>query len=290
MSLSVVIPCHNNCSTLVWLLRAIRASGIANVEVVCVDDASDEDVAAVAYEHHATYARLPEGAPGRRSMARNLGHRLATGAITLYLDGDVIPEPRLIPSVLRLHARSPRIVVKYPVYSIPEKPVSPPLDTLAPLILAGDHRRLGQYVTKHCGIDTRPLPRRLRDRQTDIWVLCASHCTSVERDEVEKAGGWDEKFLGWGEEDLELAYRLHRAGVTFVYPHRKHGAGYHVDHPSDWNARLAALDRNLRYFRAKFPESWLGRRSLLAAFLQENGFPAVPAMAEDAAVPDERRG
>ncbi|MEW6658569.1 MAG: glycosyltransferase family 2 protein [Thermodesulfobacteriota bacterium] len=278
-SISVIIPCHNNQRVLPWILRALRASECAGLEIICVDDASAEDIAPIVETFGARYIRLGEGEPGRRAMARNLGHQVAHGQVTLYLDGDIVPEPRIIRAAIHLHARHRKVVVKYPVYSIPEQDHTASIGLLAPLVISQDLPRLGPFVTKHCGIDTRPLPRRLRGKKTNIWVLCASHCTSIERHEVEDVGGWDESFLGWGEEDLELAYRLHLNGLSFVYPHRKHGAAYHLDHPTNWDERLDTLDRNVRYFRQKFPTAWSGRRSLLRFFLEENNLPQIPAIA-----------
>ena len=276
--ISIIIPCHNNQHALPWVLKALQTSEITNLEVICVDDASTVDIRPVTERFGARYLRLPEDKPGRRAMARNRGHQAARGAVTLYLDGDVIPEPRVVPAALRLHARNRRVAIKYPVYGVPEAEHKRSLPTLASLILSHDLPRLGPSVRKHCGIDTRPLPRRLRGKKTDLWVLCASHCTSVEWKEVEQVGGWDEQFYGWGEEDLELAYRLHLSGLQFMYPHRKHGAAYHLDHSMNWDLNLTSLDRNLRYFRQKFPESWGVRRAILHMFLQENSLTEIPAM------------
>jgi len=277
-SISVIIPCHNNQRVLPWILRSLHASHVTNLEVICVDDASDVDLRTVTEAFGACYLRLPEDNPGRRAMACNRGHQAARGSITLYLDGDIIPEPRIIPAALQVHAKNPRVVAKYPVYSILEADHTRSLPELASLIISQNLPRLGPLVREHCGIDTRPPPRRLRGERTDIWALCASHCTSVEWKEVEEIGGWDEAFLGWGEEDLELAYRLYRNGLQFTYPHRKYGAAYHLDHPTNWHTNLSSLDRNVEYFRRKFPDSWVGRRSLLRIFLQENSLPIIPAM------------
>lgn len=280
-SISVIIPCHNNQRVLPWILRALDASHITNLEVICVDDASNVDLRPITEEFGIRYVRLPEDNPGRRAMARNRGHQVARGAITLYLDGDVIPEPRIILGALQLHAKHPRVAAKYPVYNIPEPDHTRSLPELASLIISQDVSVLGPSVRKHCGIDTRPLPKRLRGQRTDLWALCASHCTSVAWKEVEEVGGWDENFLGWGEEDLELAYRLHRNGLEFMYPHRKHGAGYHLDHPINWNTRLESLDRNLWYFRRKFPDCWGNRRGLINFLLEEHNLPMISSMAEE---------
>ena len=227
----------------------------------------------MAEQHGARYSRLPEGLPGRRAQARCRGHELAQAPVTLYLDGDVIPEPRVLVTALSLHTEMSRIAVKYPVYSISEENHSKSLSELARFVISQNLPRLGPVVRKHVGIDTRPLPRRLRGKKTKLWALCASHCTSFERAQVEDVGGWDQEFLGWGEEDLELAYRLFLAGIHFVYPHRKYGAGYHLDHPVDWSTNVPSLFRNVQRFRSKFPDSWPGRKGLLKQFLDENDLP-----------------
>lgn len=278
---SVIIPCHNNQHTLFWILRAVGASQCPGLEVICVDDESTEDIGATARVFGARYIRLPDGQPGRRAMARNRGHQAAQGRVTFYLDGDVIPEPRLVAFAIRLHAKIPRIVVKYPVYSIPERIHRESIDSLAPSMISHDLSRLGPLAAKHICAYTARLPKRLRGARTAMWFACASHCMSVERQDVEAAGGWDEEFVGWGEEDLELAYRLRQAGLAFVYPHRKYGAGYHLDHSLHWCSRLNTLDRNVRYFRDKFPGSWNVRRKLLRSFLQENGLPQISAVLDD---------
>jgi GT2 family glycosyltransferase len=104
----------------------------------------------------------------------------------------------------------------------------------------------------------------------------------MERADVEEVGGWDVRFVGWGEEDLELAYRLHLRGTRFIYPSRKHGAGYHLDHSVDWDTNVASLRRNLAYFVHKYPASWSGRRGVLRMFLEENELPPISALTDGA--------
>src|SRR5204863_3571990 len=42
------------------------------------------------------------------------------------------------------------------------------------------------------------------------WMLFWGCNYSVRRDDLLAVGGYDERFRGWGWEDLELGYRLHR--------------------------------------------------------------------------------
>jgi glycosyltransferase involved in cell wall biosynthesis len=270
IQISIIIPCHNNKENLKWILKSVNCCGADNFEIICIDDASTENIKETAQYFGARYFRLPGSTPGRRALARNIGHKLSNGKISFYIDGDVIPEPRLIRYSFKLHNEQRKAVVKYPVYSLPERHHKIRLEEIANAIVNHNIREFGPYVTKHCGIDTRPLPKRLRGKKTKIWVLCASHCTSFEKVEVDKVGGWDDSFNGWGEEDLELAYRLYQSNNYFIYPHRKFGAGYHLDHPSNWDEKLPSLKQNISYFRSKYPESWEGRKGLLRMFLSEN--------------------
>lgn len=269
--ISVIIPCHDNANSLTWILKSIKAAGLSNLEVICVDDQSPTMcIKRISDSNGIRYIRLPEDTPGRRAKARNVGHSASIGEITLYLDGDIIPEPRLFSYCLKLHHNRNRIAVKYPVYSITQKIQKTFFPEIIEWIISHKIELFGPLVTKHVGIDTRPLPRRLRGKPTKLWVLCASHCTSVSKEVVEKVGGWDESFHGWGEEDLELAYRLYKNGIDFFYPHRKFAAAYHLDHPVDWEKNSNSLKKNILKFRAKHPDSWEGRKGILRMFLDEN--------------------
>jgi glycosyltransferase involved in cell wall biosynthesis len=277
--LSVIIPCHNNGRTLGWALRAIRACSLDNVEIICVDDHSTDDIEPIARQHGALYERIASSSAGNRARVRQKGHQLATGTVTFYLDGDIIPEPRVFVEAVRLHTRHPCAAIKFPVYSIPQMHHCERLAELAMQVVAQDFAAVASYVQARSGADTFRVPRRLQNRLTNMWMGLASNCMSVERRSIQQIGGWDETFCGWGEEDMELAYRLHLAGLRFLYPHREHGAAYHLDHPVEWSANLASLDRNLEQFLRKFPEAWPSRRPFLRRYLRENGMPDVAAMA-----------
>jgi len=268
--ISVIIPCHDNTDTLPWILKAINAANLSNLEVICVDDQSTTvRIKQIADSYGVKYIRLPEDKPGRRAMARNYGHKVSNGNITLYLDGDIIPEPRLFSYCVRVH-QNDDIAVKYPVYSITQQIQNDYFPTLLDWIICHKIKLFGPLVTKHVGIDTRPLPKRLRGVPTKLWVLCASHCTSFPKEVVEEVGGWDESFNGWGEEDLELAFRLYKKGIRFFYPHRKFAAAYHLDHTIDWENNCNSLKKNILKFRAKHPDSWKGRKGILRMFIDEN--------------------
>ena len=85
------------------------------------------------------------------------------------------------------------------------------------------------------------------------WDYCASNNLSVRRKHVLEVGCWDESFVGWGEEDIDFAYRLYMHGVLPVIPETGSIYAYHLDHEVDVEANSSSLERNARYFAEKFP-------------------------------------
>ncbi|HXQ49871.1 MAG TPA: glycosyltransferase [Stellaceae bacterium] len=91
MKISVVIPCHNAASHLERAVASVVAQGIAETEIIIVDDASSDATAEVARElrqrvANLTLIRLAANlGPG---AARNAGLERACGACVAFLDAD----------------------------------------------------------------------------------------------------------------------------------------------------------------------------------------------------------
>jgi len=85
------------------------------------------------------------------------------------------------------------------------------------------------------------------------WALATTANLAVSREAVRKVGGFDETFTGWGLEDTDLSYRLHRLGVRFSVS--TEAVNFHQVHPlADPNPMIAQrimraqLMRNLDHF------------------------------------------
>ncbi|MEV0326083.1 glycosyltransferase family A protein [Micromonospora echinospora] len=88
---SVVIPCYNRARTVAICVRSVRRQTYPAIEIVVVDDASDDGSAAIAEAAGATVLRLDTNSgPG---AARNRGAAHARGEILFFLDADVALEP-----------------------------------------------------------------------------------------------------------------------------------------------------------------------------------------------------
>ena len=67
-----------------------------------------------------------------------------------------------------------------------------------------------------------------------------------------------------------------------VNPHSSMNSSKIPPRPSKrrWETNIQSLDRNVRYFRQKFPTAWSSRHSFLRTFLRENGLPVISALSE----------
>ena len=241
-SLSVVIPCHNNPRNLDWILEALMPQLRRRDEVVVVDDHSAR---AVPTPRRIGDARLTlvrrDGSSPNRASARNEGWRTAVGDVVVFLDGDMVPSPGFSGALRLLHAEHRGVAIKSPRMALTEAEQK-----------RGKRSCLRGVATLERWIERRPA-RRPQCARTSHWYLAASNALSVERRFVEQIGGWDEEYQGWGEEDMDFAYRLHLAGLSFVFPEPRWLYAVHLDHApaDDW---ATSLDRNARRFVRKFPE------------------------------------
>ena len=66
------------------------------------------------------------------------------------------------------------------------------------------------------------------------------------KEAFERVKGFAEDFKGWGDEDLELGYRLWRSGIKLLL--NRNAVGIHLDHSVDTKSRLNAIVENKNNF------------------------------------------
>lgn len=197
---SVVTPTFNRRASVDRYLLALAGQTCSSdrFEVLVVDDGSSDGTA-----DHLRQLRLPydlrvlEQAHGGPARARNLGVANARGAIVLFLDDDVVPEPDLIAEHLRSHeAGTDRVVVG---------PMLPPPDSFprSAWVRWEETMLLKQYRDMLAG-KYSCTPRQFYTANA-----------SVPRELFLRVGGFDTSYQR--AEDVELGYRLRDHGAAFVF-------------------------------------------------------------------------
>jgi GT2 family glycosyltransferase len=234
--ISVVIPTYNRLDTLAHVIPTLLAQDLPRDRfelLICDSNSSDgtaEYLAGVAATSP-NVRHLP-GAYGGRAAARNAGIRAARGTIVLFNDSDILASPDLLSRHLARHRD--RLGIAVVGWEVQVKD-------------------LADYAYKR----DRPGERghlHPEGRKRLSWLYFLTGNASVRRDDLLRAGCFDESFTGYGHEDLELGYRLEKAGLEIVYEPR--AVNYHcqdVPH-DDQKEKMKLAGRSTVRFYRKHPD------------------------------------
>ncbi|MFI4982302.1 MAG: bifunctional polysaccharide deacetylase/glycosyltransferase family 2 protein, partial [Nevskiales bacterium] len=101
--ISVLIPAHNEARVIVASIQRILRSSYPRIEVIVIDDGSDDDTAAVVSQNFpaSDAVTVISIANGGKAKALNVGLGLAHGSVVVALDADTQFEPETISSLAR---------------------------------------------------------------------------------------------------------------------------------------------------------------------------------------------
>jgi uncharacterized membrane protein/glycosyltransferase involved in cell wall biosynthesis len=169
---SIIIPTYNSASTLERCLESIQAQTYSNIEVIVVDNYSDDATTKIA----AKMARFIQAGP-ERSAQVNVGARESRGAYLYRIDGDMVLESSVVEACV-------------------EAIQSQDLDAIAVPNRSQGERFWQQVRTLE------------RDTYLDDQLIVAARFWK--RAAFEAVGGMDEGLYAW--EDYDLHNRLVEAG------------------------------------------------------------------------------
>lgn len=228
---SIIVPAFNEGKVIRHCVDSILSTSYEKKELILVDDGSTDDTLA--------QMRTYEGRPGVTVLARrnggkasalNAGLLSAAGEIILFVDADGIFQH----------------------------------DTIERLLSAFESERVGAVCGSDSPVNLDRLLTRLAGLQTHVGTGFARRALSVinclpivsgnlgafRRSALEKTGPFREGFIG---EDLELTWRVHKAGYRVVFQPR---ARVRAETPSTirglWKQRV-------RWARGLLQTSWLHR-------------------------------
>ena len=200
----MVIPTRNRRSQLEACVGSVMKSDYNGLEVIVVDDCSDERVEAP-LDHWGSRVRVIRN-PSRRllSYSRNVGASASSGDFVFFLDDDNVIATDTITELARTFDLAPGIAVACPVIYLARKPGT---------VWTSDIRKgriPGFYI-----LDTAEPVRPVR-------TFSFHNSFMVRRDVFNDVGGFDSQHFPIHISELDLAYRLQGEGyIAVVNPRAK---------------------------------------------------------------------
>jgi glycosyltransferase involved in cell wall biosynthesis len=203
ITISVIIPVYNGGEKFKRCLQSLAKTSRDADEVIVVADGETDGSGLVAENFGAKVIRLPEaGGPAR---ARNLGAKVATGDILFFVDADVEIYPDTLEKVLAVFTHEPNLSALIGSYDD-----APGADNFL-----SQYRNLFHHYTHQTS----------QPEASTFWGACGA----IRQDIFWEVGGFDEKYRLPCIEDIELGYRLKKAGYQIGL--RKHIL---VKHLKEW--------------------------------------------------------
>ncbi|GII98947.1 GT2 family glycosyltransferase [Sediminihabitans luteus] len=237
-TISVVIPTYNRAELLRHTLEALRRQTLPRdrFEVVVVDDGGSDDAEAVvrsfSQDLDVKYF-WQEDLGFRAGKARNIGTAIASGTYVVYIDTGVLLATDTLATHLATHEASeyPTVMIGYVYgFEIDDATVA----TLMSTIEHDDTDASIEFLHAQGALDIREQQYAELGENITSWpapfdIFWTCH-VSAEREELLKAGLFDESFTSWGGEDVDLGVRLFqrnnlflmdRAARSLHWPHAK---------------------------------------------------------------------
>lgn len=202
IDVSVVVPTFNRRDRLLRVLDAlggqvtsVGGSSFAFEVVVVSDGSTDGTTEAIASYRSPFPLRFLEQQNAGPAAARNAGFEVSVGRIVIFIDDDVIPEPGCLGAHVHRHVGRDDLVVIGPMLT--------PTDVeLSPWVAWEQHQLEKQYD-------------RFQQHPAAHHRQFYTGNASLPRQALVDVGGFDTTLLR--AEDVELAHRLHLAGMSFVF-------------------------------------------------------------------------
>jgi validoxylamine A glucosyltransferase len=257
--IAVVIPTFQRASFLHETLNSLLGQTLAieRFEVIVADDGSSDGTIDIvhSFSRMLNLQYLYHHDLGHRTAAtRNTGARVATAPLILFLDAGTIASTRCLAAHVHAHRSresrgTPTVVVgrvagynSTAFSNVPQKTESLVQPRLSSFIDDSSDKRDDELDRFGRILDNTYLP----------WRLAWTANLSVDASSFHLVKGFDERFTGWGAEDMEFAYRLHRRKAHFHWSDEAYAL--ECPHPRDIQADIASNFRNLKLFHEIHPD------------------------------------
>jgi GT2 family glycosyltransferase len=243
MFVSVVIPFYKRKEIVLNTLRSFDKVDYPKTryEIVLVEDGSNDfnENSFNTFEQCIRYLRSDQKKEQRTHFPpRNMGVSASKGELIIFFDCDQIVNPDFISQHVEFHLKHGDNVLQFGTRKNLKK--NQDLNDLTKAEFEADGRKklFEEYGTN--GED-------LIGNWANVW----SHNISILRRHIEKHGGFDDGFTGWGLEDQELGFRMKKAGLKILYnPAIEVYHQYHT--PAMGKSIFEGWMKNYEYFVKKY--------------------------------------
>lgn len=199
--ISLIIPTYQRRDSVKRLIDALRSQTVQpdSFEVLVIIDGSKDGTEELVTQTKAAYRLTSITQPNRgRAAACNTGIRNAQGELIVLLDDDMEPAPEFLSAHWMAHQSSKRLGVVGAV----------------PVRIRADSSPISYYIAERFGKHLERLSQpgyqlNLRDFYSGNF--------SIRKERLLEVGLFDEDFKIYGNEDLELALRLRKGGISIRY-------------------------------------------------------------------------
>lgn len=246
MLMSIIICAKEKPLRLERVLHSLRMQQdcLFDWEVVVVDDASVVNLSTVCKKSCIPVIYIRNPISYGISASRNLAIKAASGDVLLFTDSDCVFSKCTLSAHVDAWTRS-----------------TPPL----PLFVIGDHYEVSDLSHENlekcwqgenalCSFDSWTLKSYAfyKTVQQNDWLCFFTKNLSAKTEDIVAVGGFDEKFSGWGFEDVDLGIRLVQAfsGRSFL----RLCSAATVYHQAHEGSRVHSCDavRNFRRLKLKY--------------------------------------
>lgn len=212
--ISIIVTTYNAPDYLSRVLAALEQQNNTNFEVVVADDGSGSETKTL-IEKYQQKGKLQlihawhEDDGFRAAAARNHAVHLASGDYLVFIDGDCLALPNFVDR--QYESAEPGYMVRGSRVMMSE--------TYTTRVLAGESvptTTFQWWLRRFAGDIERMTPLIMpfpKYRKLTRWYGVKTCNLSMWRSDFEAVNGFDERYVGWGHEDADLAVRLIRYGV-----------------------------------------------------------------------------
>ena len=222
MNVSVVIPTYNRTHLLRYCLMSILAQSLRPDEIILTDDGSSEDILAgvrdILEPADVGVTFVQQDDRGfRAARCRNNGIRQASGEFIVCFDPDIVFSKHYLKTMVKAARKNTFVVGQVIRFTNAQNGrISP------------DMIRSGDFSSLLSKEQQKVIPRQYRKER--LYSLLhkfrlrrqgpklRSGLAGFFKADFIRVNGYDEKFIGWGNEDDDLGIRFYAAGISGKNP------------------------------------------------------------------------